>query len=141
MSHTRTGMTTKKKASPGTAVEVAHGHILPIDGFGTLEVDLDQPGNTTKLVRMGAIAYVLGFSRNMLSTLKAAEKWKNTLIYYRTKAVLGFPGKEARSKYSGGWASENRCRGGAGGGSESAQHNKGILHACASERGHNAENG
>ena len=111
MFYTRTVMTTYKKASPETVVEVAHGHILPVDGFGTLEVDLAQPGNTTKLVRMGAIVYVLGFSRNLLSTFKAVDKWKNTPIYYRIKAVLGFPGKEARSKYGGGWASENRCAG------------------------------
>ena len=45
MSHTRTGMTAYKKASPGTSVEVADGTILPVDGFGTIEMDLDQPGS------------------------------------------------------------------------------------------------
>ena len=42
MPHTLLGMITYKKASPGTTVEVAKGTILPVDGFGTVEVDLDQ---------------------------------------------------------------------------------------------------
>ena len=33
-----------------TTVEVADGTILPVDGFETVEVDLDQPGTTTKPV-------------------------------------------------------------------------------------------
>ena len=47
MSHTRAGMSAHKKASPGTNVEIADGNILPVDGFGRIEVDLDQPGHTT----------------------------------------------------------------------------------------------
>ena len=49
MFHTRAGMTKYKKASPGTTVEVANGNILPVNGFGTIEVDQDQLGNTAKL--------------------------------------------------------------------------------------------
>ena len=41
MSHTRAGMSTYKKASPGTTVEIADGNILPVDRFGRIEVDLD----------------------------------------------------------------------------------------------------
>ena len=41
MSHTRVGMTAYKKAPPGTTVEVTDGTILPVDGFGTIEMDLD----------------------------------------------------------------------------------------------------
>ena len=41
MSHTRAGMTAYKQASPGTTVEIADGNVLPVDGFGRLEVDLD----------------------------------------------------------------------------------------------------
>ena len=37
-------------------VEVANGTILPVDGFGTIEVDLDQPDITTKSVKMVAVA-------------------------------------------------------------------------------------
>ena len=59
MSHTRAGMSAYKKASPGTNVEIADGNILPVDGFGRIEVDLDQPGNTTKMVKMDDVAYVL----------------------------------------------------------------------------------
>ncbi|CAN0471111.1 unnamed protein product, partial [Ascophyllum nodosum] len=74
MSHTRAGMSAYKKASPGTNVEIADGNILPVDGFGRIEVDLDQPGRTTKMVKMDDVAYVPGLSRNLLSTVKAVEQ-------------------------------------------------------------------
>ena len=45
-------MTAYKKAPAGTTVEVADRTILPINGFGTVGVDLDQPGTTTKLMKM-----------------------------------------------------------------------------------------
>ena len=92
MSHTRAGLSAYKKASPGTDVD---GSILPVDGFGRTEVDLDQPGKTTKMVKMDDVAYVPGLSRNLLSTVKAVEQWGKPLIYYRNKAVLEFPGKES----------------------------------------------
>ena len=95
MSHTRAGMSAYKKASPGTNVEIADGNILPVDGFGRIEVDLDQPGHTTKMVKMNDVAYVPGLSRNLLSTVKAVEQLGKPLIYYRNKAVLGFPGEES----------------------------------------------
>ena len=95
MSHTRAGMSAYKKASPGTNVAIADGNILPVDGFGRIEVDLDQPGHTTKMVKMDDVAYVPGLSRNLLSTVKAVEQSGKPLIYYRNKAVLGFPGKES----------------------------------------------
>ena len=48
MPHTQAGMIVYKKTPAGTTVEVADGTILPVDGFGTVEVDLDrrvlQPG-------------------------------------------------------------------------------------------------
>ena len=74
ISHTRAGMSVYKKASPGTNVEIADGNILPMDGFGRIEVDLDQPGHTTKMVKMDDVAYVPGLSRNLLSTVK---QWSN----------------------------------------------------------------
>ena len=52
MSHSRAGMSAYKKASPGTTVEIADGNILPVDGFVRIEVDLDQPGHTTKMVKI-----------------------------------------------------------------------------------------
>ena len=90
MSHTRAGMTADKKTPAGTTFEVADGTILPVDGFGTVGVDLDQPGTTTKPVKMVAVAYVPGLSRNLLSTRKAVEQWGKPLVYHKTKAVLGF---------------------------------------------------
>ena len=95
MSHTRAGMSAYKKASPGTNVEITDGNILPVDGFGRIEVDLDQPGRTTKMVKMDDVAYVPGLFRNLLSTVIAVEQWGKPLIYYRNKAVLGFPGEES----------------------------------------------
>ena len=55
-------------------------------------MDLDQPGSTTKPVKMVADAYVPGSSWNMMSTLKAVKQWGKLLVYYRAKAVLGLPG-------------------------------------------------
>ena len=91
MSHTRAGMSAYKKTSPRTNVEIADGNILPVDGFGRIEVDLDQPGHTTKMAKMDAVAYVPGLSRNLLSTVKAVEQWEKPLIYYRNKTVSAFP--------------------------------------------------
>ena len=53
-------MTAYKKVPAETTVEVAGGTILPIDGFGTVEVDLDQPSTTTKPVKMVSVACVPG---------------------------------------------------------------------------------
>ena len=86
-------MTAYKKASSSTTAEVADGNILREDGFGTIEVDLDQPGSTTKPVKMVAVAYGLGGLWTLLSTLKVVESWGKPLVYYKTKAVLGFPGE------------------------------------------------
>ena len=94
MSPTPAGMTAYKKAS-GMTVVIADRIILPVDRFKTTAGNLHQPGNTTKLVKMGGVAYVPGLSRNLLSTLKAVEQWVKPLICYRTKLVLGFPGKES----------------------------------------------
>ena len=94
-SHTRAGMSAYRKALPGTNVEIADGNILPVDGFGRIEVDLNQPSYTTKMVKMDEVAYVSGLSPNLLATVKAVEQWRKPLIYYRNKAVLGFPGEES----------------------------------------------
>ena len=76
----RAEMTAYEKVSPGTTVEVADGTILLVDGFGTIEVDLDQPSTTNKPVKMVTVAYMSGLSRSLLSTRKAEEKWGKPLI-------------------------------------------------------------
>ena len=58
-------------------------------------MDLDQPGHTTKMVKMDDVAYVPRLSRNLLSTIKAVDQWGEPLIYNRNEAVLGFPGEES----------------------------------------------
>ena len=94
MSHTHAGMSAYKKASPGTNVEIADGNILPVDGFWRIEVDLDQPGHTTKMVKMDDVAYVLGLSRNLLSTVKVVEQWGKPLM---TRPTIG--GERGCSKF------------------------------------------
>ena len=51
-SHSRAGVIAYKKVPADKTVEVANGTILLVDRFGTIEVDLDQPGTTTKPVRL-----------------------------------------------------------------------------------------
>ena len=58
ISHKKAEMTAYKRAPAGTTVELADWTILPVDGFGTVEVDLDQPGTTTKPVKTVSAAYV-----------------------------------------------------------------------------------
>ena len=81
-SHTQAGMTAYKKVPVGKTVEVADGTIFPVDEFGTVEVDLDQPGTTTKPVKMVSVGYAPGLSRNLLSIRKAVEQWGKPVIYY-----------------------------------------------------------
>ena len=59
------GASAYKKAPAGTTVEVPDGTILPVDGFGRVEVDLDQPGTTTKPAKMVSVGYMPGLSRNL----------------------------------------------------------------------------
>ena len=91
MSRTRAGMTAYKNASPGRTVEVAGGKFLPVDGFGTIEMNPGQPGSTAKSVRMVAVTYVPGLLWSLLSILKGMKQGGKVLLYYKTKAVLGFP--------------------------------------------------
>ena len=46
------------------------------------------------MVNMNDVAYVPGLSRNLLSTVKAVEQGGKPLVYYKSKAVLGFPREE-----------------------------------------------
>ena len=74
MSNIQAGMTTHKKVPAGTTVEVADDTILPVDGFGTVEMDLDQPGTTTEPVKRVSVGYVSRILRNLLSTRKVVEQ-------------------------------------------------------------------
>ena len=58
-------------------------------------MDIDQPGSTTKPVKRVSVVYVPGRSQNLLSTRKAVNQWNKLVVYYKTKANLGFPGEES----------------------------------------------
>lgn len=88
MSHTQVGRTAYKKTPTGTTVEVPDETIWPVDGFGTVEVDLDQALTTTKPVKIVAVACVPGLLRNLLSTREPVEQLDKPLVSYETKAVL-----------------------------------------------------
>ena len=60
--HTMDEITAYKKAPAGTTVEVADGIILPVDGFGTVEVYLNQPGTASKPVKMVSVVYARTFA-------------------------------------------------------------------------------
>ena len=47
-------------------VEIPDGSILPVDGFGRIEGDLDQPSHTTNMVKMDDVAYVPGLPQPAL---------------------------------------------------------------------------
>ena len=93
MTYTQAVMTADKKAPAGTTVEAADGTILPGDGFGIVEGDLDQPGTTTKPVTMVAVAYGPGLSRNLLSTRKAVEHGVNRSSSTKRRLFWGFRGR------------------------------------------------
>ena len=95
ISHTQAGMVAYNKTPAGTTAEVVDGTIFPVDGFGTVEVDLDQPCTTTKPVEMVAVACVPGLSRNLLSTRKSVGQWGKSLVYNETEDVLRFPGEKS----------------------------------------------
>ena len=94
-------------------------------------MDLDQRSNATKLVRMGSVAYVPRLSRNLLPTLKAVKQWENPLSSTKQRLFWGFRqrSRSFSSSTSQGIVFGKRretdpeSRDGAGGGSESVEHN------------------
>ena len=48
-----------------------------------------------KPVKMASVRYVPGRSRNLLSTRKVGEQSDKPLVYYETKAGLGFSAEES----------------------------------------------
>ena len=88
-------MTAYRKAPAVTTVEVADGTILPVDGFGTVEVDLDQPGTTTKPVKMASVGYVPGISGICCLPVK---QWSNGINHSSTTKLRLFEGSRERSR-------------------------------------------
>lgn len=100
MSYSRALIHGQIKASPGAVVEIVDGNVLPMDGFGRIELELNQPGYTIKM-KTYDVAYLPRLSQNLVLTLKTLEQRGKSYVYYKTKAVLGFP--------AGGVVSFNFC--------------------------------
>ena len=93
MSHTSAVITVYKKVPPGTIVEDTDGISLPVDGFGQVEVDLDQPGTTTKPVKMVSVAYVPGLRGIYCSPVKQWSDGVNRLCTTKQRLLRGSRGR------------------------------------------------
>ena len=64
-------ITAYKEAPAGMTVEVADRIILPVDGFGAVEVDLNQPDTTSKPVKMVSVVYARTFAEPAIHLLSS----------------------------------------------------------------------
>ena len=94
VSHTRAGMTAYKKTPAGRTVEVADEIILPVDGFGIVEVDLDQPGTTTKPLKMVQLVMCQDFRGTRCPPVK---QWSNGVSRSSTTKIKLFWSSRGRS--------------------------------------------
>ena len=67
-------------------VEVADKTLLPVQGYGGLTLELQQPGGITA-VTLQRVAHVPALGRNLLSTRR--ERSEEPFINYPNKAQLG----------------------------------------------------
>ena len=101
MSHTQAGMTAYQRAPAGTTVEVADKTILPVDGFGTVEVDLDQMGTTTKPVKIVSVAYVPGLGGTCCPPVKQWSNGVNRSFTFKRRLFWGSRGTSCLFSTSG----------------------------------------
>ena len=71
MFHTMDEITAYKEAPAVMTVEVADRIILPVDGFGAVEVDLNQPDTTSKPVKMVSVVYARTFAEPAIHPLSS----------------------------------------------------------------------
>ena len=64
-------ITAYKEAPAGMTVEVADRTILPVHGFGAVEVDLHQPDTTSKPVKMVSVVYARTFAEPAIHPLSS----------------------------------------------------------------------
>ena len=77
-----------KPAAPGDMVEVADKTLLPVQGYGGLTLELQQPGGITA-VTLQNVAHVPALGCNLLSTRRVSERSGEPFINYPNKAQLG----------------------------------------------------
>ena len=77
-----------KPAAPGDMVEVADKTLLPVQGYGGLTLELQQPGGITA-VTLQNVAHVPALGFNLLSTRRVSERSGEPFINYPNKAQLG----------------------------------------------------
>ena len=77
-----------KPAAPGDTVEVADKTSLPVQGYGGLTLELQQPDSITAITLQN-VAHVPALGCNLLSTRRASERSGEPFINYPNKAQLG----------------------------------------------------
>ena len=83
-----TALAEYKPAAPGDMVEVADKALLPVEGYGGLALELQQPSGITA-VTLQNVAHVPVLGCNLLSTRRANERSGESFINYPNKAQLG----------------------------------------------------
>ena len=83
-----TALTEYKPAAPEDMVEVADKTLLPVQEYGGLTLELQQPGGITA-VTLQKVAHVPALGRNLLSTRRASERSGEPFLNYPNKAKLG----------------------------------------------------
>ena len=92
-----TALTEYEPAVPGDMVEVADKTLLPVQGYGWLTLELQQPGGITA-VTLQKVAHVPALGRNLLSTRRVSERSGEPFINYPNKAQFGL-GKNTISTF------------------------------------------
>lgn len=82
----RNSLNDHKPTAPGKLVEVANKTLVPVQGYGGIELGLQQPSCTTA-VKPKNVAYLSALGRN-LSTRHASETSGGPFINYLNKAQL-----------------------------------------------------
>ena len=77
-----------KPAPPGDIVEVAYKTLLPVQRYGGLTLELQQPGGIA-VVTLQKVAHVPALGRKLLSTRRASERSGEPFINYSNKPQLG----------------------------------------------------
>ena len=83
-----TALTEYKPAALGDMVEVADKTLLPVQEYGGLTLELQQPGGITA-VTLQKVAHVPALRRNLLSTRRASERSGEPFVNYPNKTQLG----------------------------------------------------